>query len=137
MSQPDIRAAFDQHLNETVGDTHDVAWPNYGYEPTTGTPYLRPSIIPAEPGYAGSGRCGKNRERGVYQIDVNIPESQGRGPAETIAEELRAAFARGTVLTYNGISVRINKAYLSPGGTDEPGWYRIPVTIQYFSDVPN
>ena len=138
MSNPlsSIRAAFVTKLQAFTG-LPAVAWENVPYTPTTGTPYLKPVLLPAEPFQAELGTAGANRHSGIYQISIMYPSSiVGVAALNTLAANLCDHFKRGTVLTYSGVTVTIQKAYMS-AVMQETDWQMVPITIQYRTDTAN
>lgn len=122
----DIRAALTQHLKDMPG-LPDVAWENMGYVPTVGVPYLKPDILWGESFQAEYGTNGANRESGIYQVACNYPPGEGTGPLNAMLGKLRERFKRGTTLTYNGLTVKIRKAY--PSGNI--------MSIAFYCTAPN
>lgn len=137
MSAPDsnIRAAFVTRL-QAFPALPPVAWENIAYTPVTGTTYLRPYLLPAEPFQAEIGSNGQNRHTGIYQINIFAPAGCGTATVNTLRDALINHFKRGTVLTYSGISVTCEKAFAGPMPT-ETDWVRIPITVRYRAYASN
>jgi hypothetical protein len=125
----DISAALDSHTNDLSLPT---AWENSGYEPTIGTLYIRPTILPANTFQAGLGASGLDDNFGIYQIDIFSEAGKGKGAAIIKADVIANAFKRGTVLTYNGVSVRLGNVSRGSGSRDG-AWFVLPVFINYQS----
>ena len=105
-------------------DLPDVAWPNVPYEPTNGTEYLRPTLLPANNDPATLSWT--ETMTGVYQVDVFMP-SAIRGPAAALtrAEEIAEHFRASDI---DGLSIRsITVGQALPDGA----FYRVPVSIVY------
>ena len=137
MSNPisSIRAAFATKLQAFTG-LPPVAWENVPYTPTTGTTYIRPVLLPAEPFQAEIGTNGANRHSGVYQISVFAPAGQGVGALNTLVGSLCDHFKRGTALSYSPVTVTVQKAYPSPA-MQETDWQQVAISIQYITDAAN
>lgn len=132
MSQQNIYSAFRQTLNAAALG-YPIAWENASFVPTAGETYLEATLLPGEvvmPEMTGTLR----REIGIFQVTVCIPVGGGTGAAEAVAEQIIALFPRGTSLTYNGISATIEKAWRSVGAP-VGAWYRLPVSVRYWSNV--
>lgn len=126
-----ISGALDSHLNSMAG-LPPVAWENQNYSPTQGTLYLRPTIIPGDTLQAGLGDAGIDEHIGLYQVDVFAEAGVGKGAAVVMADTVADQFSRGTVLSLNGVDVRIVST--SRGvGTVDGGWFIVPVTVSYQS----
>lgn len=125
----DISAALDGH---TVGLSTPTAWENKDYEPINGTLYIRPTILPAETRQAELGSSAIDDNFGVYQIDVISQAGNGKSSAIIKADAVADRFARGTVLTYNGVNVRIGNVSRGSGRRDG-SWFVLPVFINYQS----
>lgn len=131
----DIRAALTTQLSTMTG-VPAVAWENASYTPVVGTPYLTPSVLWAEGSQAELGVAGRNWERGIYQITCVYPPNTGMGALNTMIGKLRDRFKRGTVLTYNGVTVTIRKVIVSGQSIDASG-IRQPVSISFYTQVAN
>lgn len=106
-----------------------VAFPNINY--SGDAEYFRVDIMPALKRGIGVAYDSSNRQRGLCQVSCYVREGAGEIKAVTLANQIIAAFPKGTKLT-DTITVQIDDpAYASPGiATD--GWYMIPVTIPYY-----
>lgn len=127
----DVSAALDSRLNGMT-DLPPVAWPNVAYEPTIGTLWLRPTLLPADTVAATLGSTGTDENLGVYQVSVFAPSGTGKGAAVVMADAIAERFKPMTKLTYNGLLVRCVTA--SIGSAVQNGdWYHVPVYINYLS----
>jgi hypothetical protein len=119
----DMEAALSVHL-DSLDDT-PIAWPNIAYEPSGNTVYLRPNLIPADTLQVTLGTTGKDETNAIYQVDVVQPRGAGRSDLpDTIADH----FKRGTVLSYNGLKLRVRSVSIGSALLDG-AWYFIPVSI--------
>jgi len=126
----DISAALDTKLNAfAVGNSLEVAWENIDYQPTVGTLFLRPTILPADTLPIGLGYTSSEDHLGLYQIDVICPLDQGKGLAISQADLLSTHFARGELI-YNSVKLRIKSVSRGTGSRDN-AWYVVPVFINY------
>jgi hypothetical protein len=137
MSNPiaNIRAAFVTKL-QSFPSLPSVAWENVAFTPATGVPYLAPYLLPGEPFQAEIGTAGINRHSGIYQISVFVPTGGGVAALNTLTGAMCDHFKRGTMLTYGGITVTVQKAYSAPT-MQETDWVHIPVTIQFICNAQN
>ena len=128
--------AMASHLASlTLSPPLPIVWPNMGAEPSGD--YLRVSFSPASINQITLGDTGQNRHAGFMQIDVFTTEGGGAtAPLET-AGAIAARFKRGTVLTRQGVTIRIIRPpTIDPPLQDAP-WLMIPVTVRYSVDAPN
>ena len=128
----DISAALDSNLNSMVGKP-PIAWENSGYEPTVGTLYARPTLIAGESTQATLGDSGTDMNIGIYQVDVFAEAGQGKNEALVMADLIADQFKRGTVLTYNSRTVRVNNVSRQAGINNADGWYQVIVEVNYIS----
>ena len=128
----DISAALEDHLNNMVGKP-PIAWENFGYEPTTGTLYIRPTLLAGDVVQASLGDSGQDMSVGIYQIDVFSQAGQGKKEALEMADTIANQFKRGTDLTYNGRNVRIRNVSRQVAINNADGWYQIIIEISYIS----
>lgn len=119
----DMQAALDSRLDGM--DSTPIAWPNIPYEPAAGTTYLRPSFLPAETLQVTLGDTGKDETNAIYQVDVVVPRGTGRS---TLQDTIADHFKRGTVLTYNGTTLRVRSVSIGPAVLDG-AWTFVPVSI--------
>ena len=122
----DIQAAFDTKLGQSVSSP--IAYPNIPYEPSADTVYVRPTFLPAETNQASLGATGKDETNGVYQIEVVVPRGSGR--PQTV-DAIADAFKRGTVLTYNGVKVRVRSVSIGVALVTDAAWYSVPVSVNF------
>lgn len=122
----DIQAALDNRLN-TLSGGYDVAWPNVKYEPAGNATFLSPNFIPEETLQVGLGATGKDETNGIYQVDVVYPAGQGRS---TIPDSIADHFKRGTVMTYNSVSVRVRSVSIGQAIT-EGAYHFVPVSVNF------
>ena len=119
----DMQAALDARLDSM--DSTPVAWPNIPYEPSAGTTYVRPQFLPAETVQVSLGASGKDETNAIYQVDVVYPRGAGR---TTLTDTIADHFKRGTVLSYNGTSLRVRSVSIGPALLDG-AWTFVPVSI--------
>lgn len=120
-----IQTALDSRLATYVD--LPVAFPNVPYKPQAGMPYLRATFLPAETVQASMGATGKDETNGIYQIDVVVPRGSGRPQALDAIADL---FKRGTVLTYNGVKLRIRSVSIDSAILDDE-WYFVPISVSF------
>lgn len=123
----DIRTALESTLN---AEGIPTAWENLEFEPSVGTAFVRPTLLPGEARQAGLGAGGKDEHRGLFQIDVFA--EAGVGPVTTLPDQIANAFKRGSTHTFNGVDVRVRSASQDPARR-EGSWWIIPVIIRYYA----
>lgn len=122
----DLQAALDTRLSTLAGG-YEIAWPNTDFAPSAGQTFLSPSFLPDQTLQVGLGATGKDETNGIYQIDVVYPAGSGRS---TIPDALADHFKRGTVLSYNGTTVRIRSVSIESAITDG-AYHFVPVTVSF------
>lgn len=128
-----INAALNQKLQAyAVANSREVAYENIDYEPTTGTIYLRASVLPNITRRAEMGSNGKREHAGILMIEIMTPIDDPKATALGEADQVADYFVRGTTLTYSVVSVRTGSASIGAASRDGP-WYIIPVFIKYSS----
>lgn len=70
-------------------------------------PYLRTTMLPAETDTITVGLQGKDRFQGLYQVDSFAPEGDSHDGGNWITDEIIKAFPKKTLLTQDGITLRI------------------------------
>lgn len=102
------------------------------FTPQRGVPYLRSWHIPGNSIVSSIGINGIIRHQGIFQVDCCYEIGTGFGPAYAKVDQILALFKKGTALVNNGQRVVITISNAGTGSSED-GWYRIPVSIEYFS----
>ena len=127
-SLSDIYTALSVALNTAAG-AYKVAWENDHFDPPTG-PYLEPRHLGQDINPVTLGVNGLNEHRGIVEISVVVPKDSGAGTALGLLDTLRTAFARGTRLTYNGLTVTIESHSTGQPFPDK-AWVRYPLYVTW------
>ncbi len=111
-----------------------ISLPNVAFTPpalNSSAKWLRATFMPAPTASLPTGN-GSDQYYGLMQLDVFYGAGAGEYAPGRIASSLIAYFAKGTVLTKDGFTVRIHKRpYRGPMIIDGSGWAMIPVTIPF------
>jgi hypothetical protein len=132
-----IRQALETALNtwaSAQSPAVPVAWQNRAYTPTLGARYVQANILPAETENPSLGDDHK-RFIGIFQVLIYSPDNKGAGDAETLAESLFTTFARGESFAASTVTVRILDSPSVLPSFNDNGWYVLPVSIRYQSDI--
>jgi hypothetical protein len=101
-----------------------TAWPNVPFIPTTGTPWIRVDLLPADS--ALETIQGSEEHLGVYQVSVFAPLDKGTSAALVQADVIADHFAADRDLS--GLRIRS----ISVGQPmREESWLMVPVSIEY------
>jgi hypothetical protein len=126
-------AAIRSRFNTEWGATTSVAWPNVAFTPTTGTPWVRLTILPADAAQTTMGTNGGGvfEYTGLVNVQVFVPENEGDGEARTLAEQVCGIFRGVTAggITYVGPTGE--GPYTQTVGNDGAGWFQINVWVPY------
>lgn len=78
------------------------------------------------------GEGGQDDHLGIYQIDVNVPESSAQPRPVLLGwvDVLRTAFVAGRLLTHEGQGVRVRNTDISSIRRVD-GWLRVSVSVNY------
>jgi len=125
----DLQSALNDALYDAF-PTMPVAWENVKYVPTVGVAYFRAWLLPGETQVMTLGQEPWTERVGVFQVSVVEPIEIGFGIPVAKAAEVVAAFKPNTSFVYNGLTVIIDKSWLSSGRVED-AWYHIPVNIKY------
>lgn len=120
----------------TLSPALPVAWPNVDYTPPAAG-YLRVTHAPNTATQVTLGTEGKNRHIGIFQVDVMLPIIIGISTPMEKAGAVAAHFKRGTVLTKDGISVRITRPPEIRPALQSLPYIQVPVIIRYQADADN
>jgi hypothetical protein len=94
-----IRAALEVKLSNVSG-LPEVAWENLTYEPTTGTSFVKPRLIPTIREPAVRGLNPQIYYQGLFRVDCFVPEGLGPRAADELADKIIDAFEATTSIYY-------------------------------------
>jgi uncharacterized protein DUF4128 len=102
--------------------------------------YVRATLLPSPADVSTLGASGYVRMNGLYAIDVLGPLDKGYTATKTLADNIIAAFVRGTDLTTSdGEKVTIENSFMSPNVTQGAwrmaGFYAVQIQVRWFSFV--
>tara|TARA_R100001086_G_C11828917_1_gene256139 strand:- start:182 stop:589 length:408 start_codon:yes stop_codon:yes gene_type:complete len=126
----DIRKTLEVTLNSISG-LPQVIWENTNVNPTTGTTFIRPTVIPVTREPAHRGLNPQMYYTGLFRLDCFVDEGNGPAEADTIANTLIEAFEATTDITYDSVIVSIRNAERQQGIKDG-AWYIVPVLISWY-----
>jgi hypothetical protein len=114
----------------TLSPPMDIAWENVKFDPTVGHPYLRAWHLPGQTFPLTLGPQGLDAFVGLLQVDCLYPIEKGWYDAKAKAGTICTLFKKGTLCTYNNITVRIVRSWPDPG-TIDGDYYKVSTNIQY------
>lgn len=132
MSDVVIRRLLETRLN-ALG-AFETAWENVGFEPTVGTPYQAPVLLPAQTQNPTMGD-GYSRPAGVFQVTLAYPAKAGAQPAQARAQAIVEHFARGLSLAEGNVVVRILRSPWASPGVPAGAWYKLAVSVPYEAEI--
>lgn len=104
-----------------------VAWENRDFTPTTGTAWIRETVLPVSEVTVATGTI---ERRAILQLDLFHPVEAGTVDAETLAEAIKAAFAPGSS---PGGTVTVDRAESLPGRRDGAWWQKpVRITVRHY-----
>ncbi len=109
MSYANIQAALDTHLQAYSGPV--TVFPSTRHRPKHGEAFLAAEFIPGRVRTVFLGADMQKEHQGQYRIYVRCPDVQA---ALAVIDGLRRHFPAGVNLTFDGLSVRIDKAEAAP-----------------------
>lgn len=135
--EANILAALLSHLSGlTLTPAMSLAWPDIDFEPPA-QGYLRATLVPNTVEQVTLGTNGKNRHRGLFQVDVFWKRNAGEIVPREKADLVAAQFKRGTVLTSGGLNIRINRPPRVAQTLESGPYTQTPVLISYQVDADN
>jgi len=97
-------------------------------------PYTRTSLLPAETNTLTIGPSGWDEFQGLYQIDLFFPSTDGVKGSNFMVDEIIKAFPKGSLITQEGINVRIVNYWREPS-IESDNLYQTPVIIRWDSFI--
>jgi hypothetical protein len=102
--------------------------------PATGN-WFEERIFWNTPKSLGLADASQVQHRGLYQITIVWPKGTGLAAQQEVAGLLIAHFAKGTVMTESGVTVRVEKNPWPLSPLQDGSWVKVPVTIPWRSIV--
>lgn len=127
----DIEIALIQAV-ETLDAATPKGYPNKQLKDPPNSLWLAMHNMRANSRPVTLGDAGEDNHDGIFQIDINVPESEGSGNATNKADVFASFFTAGRALVYNGQNVRVISSSLSPGRY-VGGYYRLSLNVRYYA----
>lgn len=136
MSDYKVRAALVQgYLAAMAPTVPPTEYENTKFEvPANATLWTAVHLLPASSRVATLGTGGEDEDRGLLQIDINVPNGNSEKDLIQTADKLKSYFTAGRDLSYNGVTVVIVSRVLSPGRRVDV-WWRRSLTITYYTRI--
>ena len=125
-----IRAALEVKLSGISG-LPEVAWENLTYSPTTGTPFVKPRLVPTVREPAVRGLNPQIYYQGIFRVDCFVPEGLGPAAADDLADKIIDAFEATTDVTNGSTNVSIRYAEREQGMPDG-SFFMVPINIGWY-----
>lgn len=126
----DISGALSTQLN-AINPKPSIAWENDTFTPVDDILYVRETLLPGDVTAAAVGSASQDHTIGIYQVDVFSPLNRGKAAAVAQADAIADHFKRGTILTYNGVNVRLQNVSRGTGLMDGGKYWHIPILITF------
>lgn len=123
----DVNNALTAKLSSLDG-LPQVAYENMLFQPTKGTQFLRPTLLPVSADFAGLNYLQKNS--GIYVIEMFFPKQNGSGNMLTLADSIYDHFRADTFLTAGTTKVYIKQIERTPIRIDE-SWAVSTIDIHF------
>ena len=130
----DIRAALEAEIASISGipSAANRSWENVEFDPTTGTAWVRMTLLPGQQRPAVAGPSPQQLYQGIMQVDIYQPEGDGPNSADVLADAVRDHFTVNDSFTKNSTTVRIRWSERD-AGRNEPPWYRVTVNVSWYT----
>lgn len=136
MSITNIRSALVQaFVASNLFDPVAVQYENILFQAPDNLPWAAVYFVPVPPVVATLGEGGSDEQRGFLQIDLNFTQNSGEKEINAAFEVLRSLFTAGRRFSYSGQEVIILSCGRANGKIIN-GFFRIPVTVQFYAHVP-
>lgn len=132
-----IKRALEKRLATMVGipatgGVPRVAWENTPFEIPKKLSWLRAVMTPISRETSGIGIGAPILTRGLFLIDVYVPDSKGSKEADDISNDVINRFSHGLALTEASNQVIILKTRRLQGISDAP-WYFVPIEVEWYT----
>ena len=131
-----IRAALEVKLTGISG-IPEIAYENVNFSPTTGTPFVKPQMVPVARRPAVRGVNPQKRYDGILRIFCYVPEGVGPSTADDIADLVIEEFDATTDIPFtnsSGDTVIVSVDYAERNeGRPLDNWYQVVVDIGWYT----
>lgn len=105
---------------------------NKSYTPKVPTPWMRTTMLPAEPTYISSGRNRQLRYGGLVQLDSFIRANTGS--ADTSVDKIVNLINNpdNRYIVVDGYAIILDYAYRN-ASTTNTDWYQTPIMIRWYA----
>lgn len=93
--------------------------------------FTRATLIRARPSQLTVGATGKDLHGGLFQVDIFVPVNTGTTSANALADQIIAAFPRGTALVAGSAIVHVRIAYRETAGRMNDQFHQVPVVVEW------
>ncbi len=125
----DIRASLTAQAKTAASFPTQVAYEDYFFQPTPGTPYARLTLIPSQ-SKPFSVDGGTSNTNGLFQVDIFCPAQAGTADAEARADNVMSVFRTGLRLAAGIDTIKIETSQRARAMVDA-SWIMIPVTVNW------
>lgn len=109
-----------------------IAYPDVAFAPNDGETYLDArSPLRAAPERLGVGYASSIRRRGIFQVDVVLPDGKGTAVGLRVAALVAARFPIGTKLAAGRCRVSLDSEPTIAAAVKDAPWVRYPVSIPF------
>lgn len=116
----------------TITGLPDWQRENERYTGKTSIPFIRTTMLPAEPQVMTAGANGITKYQGLFQIDCFIGQDKGKTEALAMADLVLASFKEGLKLTSGTVTVEVVTASTQPA-YQMSSYYGVPCVIRWHS----
>lgn len=120
----------DDGITKTVIKYLDVAFPNIPFQRPDNGYWYELYFMTQAPDQIELGSYGRNRWRGIMQVNICVPKSSGTQAVNERFNAIAALFRQGMNLAH----VRINKVYRGTA-IEDGDFYSMPVSVEWWSDL--
>lgn len=132
----DIRSALEVKLSNVVG-LPEIAYENVAYSPTTGTPFVKPQLVPVARRPAHRGINPQKRYDGLFRVYCYSPEGNGPSQVDDITNLVIEAFDATTDISFTNSSSQTTIVSIDYAERNEGrplgGWYQSVVDIAWYT----
>lgn len=112
----------------TVAGLPTAYYPNVQKEPTQGTNWVRPTLLPANSTLFTI--TNENKHMGIYQVDIFTQLKKGTAPLWLIADAIRDNFKAVHSITSGSDVIHIQEISISQASREE-SWWHCYVQVNY------
>lgn len=119
---------------QTLSPLPVTVYENKEYSDVKNGMFVAVRHLPSIPDFPELGSEAQAYVFGLFMVTIYDKAGNGWKASEDLGNSIISKFARGTVLSYSGVALKVKRAYRLPSDT-ENDVYQLPILVEYFGYI--